>query len=133
VPPAVLVHTPDAKAKVLVKGGPIRPPTASVANLTTWGGSEMGRFAGPNRSAMGDREVRLAGVALYAAIAAVAWWLLPATLPFVLPSAGFGMVMHAGRRRPWLGLAGFWVLLVLVPALFFPSLLSEAFSGLTDH
>jgi hypothetical protein len=92
----------------------------------------MGRVTGPNGSVMGDRNVRLAGVALYVAIVAVAWWLLPAALPFVVPSAAFGMVMHAGRRRPWLGLAGFWLLLVVVPALFFPSMLGEAFSGVID-
>jgi hypothetical protein len=92
----------------------------------------MGRFTWPNGSARGDREVRLAGVALYVAIVAVAWWMLPAALPFVVPSAAFGIVMHAGRRRPWLGLAGFWLLLVVVPAVLFPSLLSQAFSGLID-
>jgi hypothetical protein len=69
------------------------------------------------------------GVVLYAAIVGAAWWLLPGTLPFVVPSAAFGMVLHAGMRRPWLGLAGFWVLLVVVPLLFFPSLLADAFAG----
>ena len=93
----------------------------------------MGRVTGPNGSARGDRQVRLAGVVLYATVVALSWWLLPAGLPFVVPSAAFGMVMHAGGRRPWLGLAGFFVLLVVVPALFFPSLLGEAFSGLNGH
>jgi hypothetical protein len=55
--------------------------------------------------------------------------LLPRTLPFVAPSAGFGMALHAGMRRPWLGLAGFALLLVVVPLLFFPSLLVDAFAG----
>ena len=69
------------------------------------------------------------GVVLYATIVGVAWWLLPGMLPFVVPSAGFGMALHAGMLRPWLGLAGFWLLLVVVPLLFFPSLLVDAFSG----
>ena len=69
------------------------------------------------------------GVVLYATIVGAAWWLRPATLPFVVPAAGFGMALHAGMRRPWLGLAGFGLLLVVVPLLFFPSLLVDAFAG----
>ena len=69
------------------------------------------------------------GAVLYATIVGVAWWLLPGMLPFVAPSAGFGMALHAGMRRPWLGLAGVGLLLVVVPLLFFPSLLVDAFAG----
>ena len=76
-----------------------------------------------------DRQTRLVGVVLYATVAGAAWWLRPGTLPFVVPAAGFGMALHAGMRRPWLGLAGFWLLLVVVPLLFFPSLLVDAFAG----
>jgi hypothetical protein len=79
-------------------------------------------------AATGVRGTRLAGVAIYAAIVAAAWWLLPASWPFVVPSAAFGMVMHAGMLRPWLAFVGFWVLLVVVPVLFFPSMLTDVFS-----
>ena len=79
--------------------------------------------------ATGDRGTRLAGVAIYAAIAAAAWLLLPESLPFVLPAAAFGMAMHAGMLRPWLAFVGFLVLFVVVPVLFFPTMLTEAFSA----
>jgi len=102
---------------------------ASVGNLTTWGGSEVERLARPGTAATHDRQTRLVGVVLYATIVGATWWLLPQTLPFVAPSAGFGMALHAGMRRPWLGLAGFGLLLVVVPLLFFPSLLVDAFAG----
>jgi hypothetical protein len=89
----------------------------------------VGRAKRSSGLTTGDRGTRLAGVAIYAAIAAAAWLLLPASLPFVVPSAAFGMAMHAGMLRPWLAFAGFWVLLVVVPVLFFPSMLTEAFSA----
>jgi hypothetical protein len=88
----------------------------------------MVRWTLPRGTMTRDRQVRLVGVALYAAIVGAAWWWQPEALPFVVPSAAFGMVMHAGMRRPWLGQAGFWVLLVVVPAVLFPSLLTEAFA-----
>ena len=93
------------------------------------GGSEVERAKRTSVLATGDRGTRLAGVLIYAAIAAAAWLLLPESLPFVVPSAAFGMVMHAGMLRPWLAFAGFWVLLVVVPVLFFPTMLTEAFSA----
>jgi hypothetical protein len=93
----------------------------------------MERFALRYGFATEDLNTRLAGLALYASIVVVAWLLLPKTLPFVLPASAFGMVMHAGPRRPWLGFAGFWVLLLVVPGLFFTSLLTEAFAGLTGR
>ena len=86
-------------------------------------------MARPRAAATHDRQTRLVGVVLYATIVGAAWWLRPATLPFVVPAAGFGMALHAGMRRPWLGLAGFWLMLVVVPLLFFPSLLVDAFAG----
>lgn len=89
----------------------------------------MRRVTGRHGATTEDRGVRLAGVALYAVIVAVAWWLLPSAMPFVGPAAAFGVAMHAGGGRPWLGFAGFWVLLVVIPALFFPSMLTDAFGG----
>ncbi len=86
-------------------------------------------MARPGAAATHDRQTRLVGVVLYATIVGAAWWLRPGTLPFVVPAAGFGMALHAGMRRPWLGFAGFWLLLVVVPLLFFPSLLVDAFAG----
>ena len=86
-------------------------------------------MARPLAGATHDQKTRLAGVVLYATVVGAAWWLLPGTLPFVIPSAGFGMTLHAGMLRPWLGFAGFWLLLVVVPLLFFPSLLVDAFGG----
>ena len=86
-------------------------------------------MARPRTAATDDRETRIVGVVLYAAIVGAAWWLLPATLPFVVPSAGFGMALHGGMLRPRLGFAGFWLMLVVVPLLFFPSLLVDAFVG----
>lgn len=86
-------------------------------------------MARPGTAATHDQQTRLVGVVIYAAAVGAAGWLLPGTLPFVVPSAGFGMALHAGILRPRLGLAGFWLLLVVVPLLFFPSLLVDALAG----
>lgn len=68
---------------------------------------------------------------LYAA--AVAWcaWQLPATLPFVVPAAAAGLVLHGVRGRPWLGAIAFVVLVVALPAVLAPALGMGSFSDLT--
>jgi hypothetical protein len=80
------------------------------------------------------REVRLrvTGLVLYAA--AVAWCAsqLPTSLAFVVPGAVLGGMLHVWKGRPWLGLLVFTVVVVVVPALFWPSLLTGTFAGLTD-
>ena len=69
---------------------------------------------------------------LYAA--AVAWCAsqLPTSLAFVVPGAVLGGMLHVWKGRPWLGLLVFTVVVVVVPALFWPSLLTGTFAGLTD-
>src|SRR3954447_2977653 len=78
-------------------------------------------------------QVRLAGIVLYCA--AVAWcaYQLPDSLPFVVPGAVLGGgVLHVWKGRPWLGLVVFAVIVVLVPALLWPSLATGAFADVTD-
>ncbi|GAB3792889.1 hypothetical protein [Nocardioides ungokensis] len=78
-------------------------------------------------------QVRISGLLLYGA--AVAWcaYQLPDTVPFVVPGAVLGGgILHVWKGRPWLGLAVFAIIVVVVPALLWPSVLTGAFSDLTD-
>jgi len=92
----------------------------------------VGRAKSWHAKATDDRSTRLVGAVLYAAIVGVTWGLLPKALPFVVPAAALGMVLHAGMRRPWLGFAGFCLLAVVVPAVVFPSMLLDALPGTRD-
>lgn len=78
-------------------------------------------------------RTRLSGVVLYCA--AVAWcaYQLPATLPFVVPGAVLGGgILHVWKGRPWVGLAVFATIVVVVPALLWPSMMTGVFSDFTD-
>lgn len=74
---------------------------------------------------------RFVGLAFYGAI--VAWCALqmPASLTFVGPGAVIGALIHVFKGRPWLGLGAFLVVVVLVPLLFWPSMLTGAVGHLT--
>jgi hypothetical protein len=77
--------------------------------------------------------VRFAGLVVYSATVAWAWWQLPATLPFVVPAAVLGGgVLHVVKGRPRLGLLAFTVIVVVVPLLLWPALGTGTFSDLTD-
>lgn len=89
----------------------------------------------PSRASAWARaiRVRLTGVLLY--LGAVAWcaYQLPDTLPFVIPGAVLGGgVLHVWKGRPLLGLAVFALVVVVVPALLWPSMLTGAFSDATN-
>jgi hypothetical protein len=73
-------------------------------------------------------RVRLLGLALYTAVLVWCAWQLPTSLPFVGPAAAAGLVLHGVRGRPWLGLLGFVVVVVVLPVLLFPALGTGAFS-----
>lgn len=77
--------------------------------------------------------MRFAGLVVYSATVAWAWWQLPATLPFVVPAAVLGGgVLHVVKGRPRLGLLAFTVIVVVVPLLLWPALGTGTFSDLTD-
>lgn len=85
------------------------------------------------RSFLRALQVRVAGLILYPAIVAWCAFQLPDTVPFVVPGAVLGGgVLHVWKGRPWLGLVVFAMVVVLVPALLWPSVLTGAFSDLTD-
>lgn len=78
-------------------------------------------------------RTRLAGLVLYSA--AVAWcaYQLPDTLPFVVPGAVLGGgLLHVWRGRPWLGLLVFAIIVVVVPLLLWPSMLTGTYADLRD-
>ena len=78
-------------------------------------------------------RVRLVGVALYSGT--VVWCAdqLPDSLPFVVPGAVLGGgLLHVWRGRPWLGLLVFAVVVVAVPALLWPALLTGTYADLRD-
>jgi hypothetical protein len=78
-------------------------------------------------------RIRVTGAVLYAA--AVAWcaYQLPSSLPFVAPAAVLGGgILHVWRGRPWLGLFVFAIIVVAVPALLWPSMMTGTLSELTD-
>lgn len=76
--------------------------------------------------------MRLIGVVGYTAT--IVWCALkmPASLSFVVPAAVVGLFLHVVKGRPWLGLAAFVLIVVLVPLLFLPSILTGATGRLTD-
>ncbi len=76
--------------------------------------------------------MRLVGLALYGAVVAWCAWQLPTTLPFVVPAAAAGVLLHGVRARPWLGLVAFAVLVVALPFLMAPALGTGAFSDLAE-
>lgn len=86
----------------------------------------------PRRSRSDAVRVRLTGLVLYGA--AVAWcaYRLPDALLFVVPGAVLGGVLHVGRGRPWLGLLVFALVVVAVPVLLWPSLLTGTYVDLRN-
>jgi hypothetical protein len=72
--------------------------------------------------------VRLTGLLLYVAVVAWSAWQLPTSLPFVVPAAVAGLLLHAMKGRPWLGLILFVILVVGLPALLAPALGVGTFS-----
>lgn len=81
---------------------------------------------------MGAIGVRLVGFALYGAVVAWCAWQLPTTLPFVVPAAVAGVLVHGVKARPWLGLSAFAVVVVALLFLLAPALGSGAFSDLAE-
>ena len=78
-------------------------------------------------------RTRLTGLVLYGA--AVAWcaYQLPDSLPFVVPGAVLGGgVLHVWRGRSWLGLLVFAIIVVAVPMLLWPSMLTGTYADLRD-
>jgi len=76
-------------------------------------------------------RIRVIGLLLYGAVVAWCVYQLPDTVPFVVPGAVIGGGIHVWKGRPWLGLAVFAIIVVIVPALLWPSVLTGAFSDLT--
>ena len=85
-----------------------------------------------SRSWVSAVGLRLLGIVLYAAVVAWCSWQLPTSLPFVVPAAVCGVILHGLKGRPWLGLLSFVVLVVALPLLLAPALGTGAFSDLAD-
>jgi hypothetical protein len=78
-------------------------------------------------------RVRVFGVILYGAVVAWCAYQLPDTVAFVVPGAVLGGgVLHVWKGRPWLGLLVFAIIVVIVPALLWPSVLTGALTDVTD-
>ena len=78
-------------------------------------------------------QIRVSGLLIYGAVVAWCAYQLPDTVPFVVPGAVLGGgILHVWKGRPWVGLALFATIVVVVPALLWPSILTGAFSDLTD-
>lgn len=76
-------------------------------------------------------SARIAAVVLYAAVVAWCVFALPGTLRFVVPGAVLGAYLHAVKGRPWLGLLAFSLVVVIVPALLWPSMLTDSYADVT--
>ena len=78
-------------------------------------------------------QVRLTGIIFYCGVVAWCAYQLPTSLAFVVPGAVLGGgVLHVWKGRPWLGLVVFTLIVVAVPALLWPSMMTGAFADLTD-
>lgn len=77
--------------------------------------------------------IRLTGIMLYSGVVAWCAYQLPDALPFVVPGAVLGGgLLHVWRGRPWLGLLVFAVIVVAVPMLLWPSMLTGTYADLRD-
>lgn len=76
---------------------------------------------------------RLWGIPIYGGI--LAWCLLqlPTAAVFVVPAVVVGLVLHVLRGRPYLAALAFLVIVVVAPALFWPSIATEALDELTSR
>ena len=90
----------------------------------------------PRPATWGARMRRLRSatfaVVVYGAVVAWCTFRLPDTLPFVVPGAAAGLFLHAVKGRRWLGFLTAAVIVVAVPALLWPSMLTGAFSDLAN-
>jgi hypothetical protein len=86
------------------------------------------------RAALRARGVRLIGLVAYSAIVAWCAYQLPDAMPFVVSGAVVGGgFLHVWRCRPWLGAVVFAVMVLALPALLAPSVLTDVFSHVTDR
>lgn len=87
----------------------------------------------PRRSHSRTWKVRLTGLLFYAATVAWCAYQFPDSLPFVVPGAVLGGgYLHVGRAKPWWGALVFAAVVILVPLLLWPSLLTGTYSDLRD-
>ncbi|WP_244928550.1 hypothetical protein [Nocardioides sp. W7] len=87
----------------------------------------------PRRSRSHAVRVRLTGLVLYSAVVAWCAYQLPDSLLFVVPGAVLGGGgLHVWRGRPWLGLVVFAIIVVAVPMLLWPSMLTGTYADLRD-
>ena len=86
------------------------------------------------RSGMGRAlRTRLTGLVLYSGVVAWCAYQLPDSLAFVVPGAVLGGgVLHVWRGRPWSGLLVFAIIVVAVPMLLWPSMLTGTYADLRD-
>ncbi|GAB3086071.1 hypothetical protein [Nocardioides zeae] len=76
---------------------------------------------------------RLWGIPIYGGIFAWCLLQLPTAAVFVVPAVVAGFTLHVLRGRPYTGALVFLVIVVVAPALFWPSIATEAFDGLTSR
>ncbi len=75
-------------------------------------------------------QTRLWGLAIYGGI--VAWCLLqlPTAAAFVVPAAAVAAVLHVVRGRLFVAALVFLVIVVVAPALFWPSMMTDVMDEL---
>jgi hypothetical protein len=87
----------------------------------------------PRRSRSRAVRVRLTGLVIYSAVVAWCAYQLPDSLLFIVPGAVLGGGgLHVWRGRPWLGLLVFAIIVVAVPMLLWPSMLTGTYTDLRD-
>jgi hypothetical protein len=87
-------------------------------------GQSLRRPTGPSRTA--ERVTRrVVGALAYVGIAAWFAYRLPGTVTFVVPAAVAALWLHVVRGRTILAVLFFLVWMVAVPAVFWPSLLTD--------
>lgn len=75
--------------------------------------------------------MRLTGLLFYPATVAWCAYQFPDTLPFVIPGAVLGGgYVHVWRARPWRGALVFGAIVIVVPLLLWPSLLTGLYTDL---
>ncbi len=80
----------------------------------------------------GAISTRLWGVVIYGGV--LAWCLLqlPTAATFVVPAVAAGLILHVVRAKPILAALAFIVIVVVAPALFWPSMLTDAMDGVSS-
>ena len=95
--------------------------------------AEAHRRSGSRGRLLGRLRSAIVGLVAYAAVTVWCATQLPTSLLFVAPAAVIGGWLHVVKGQRLLGLLAFIVVVVVMPMVFWPSMLTGLFADLTSR